>query len=789
MLPVPCTALPPSEGTYMLERLARVAFRRRWLMVIAWIVALVGLNAVSGALGSGATAEFTLPDTESSRVLDLLTEVSPAQSGEEGSAVFHSDLGIADPGVRAQIDTFLADAATIEHVTVVGPFDGQGQISQDGKTAFARLLIEERQQGPNKIPAAVDLLDLRDQTAGDGLAIELGGQIFEDFEPPSSETIGIAGAILVLLLAFGSVLAVGLPIGIAMFGVGTGVAIIGIAGQVIDLPDFATTLAVMIGLGVGIDYALFIVTRYREHLALGEDPEDATAAAIDTAGRAVLFAGTIVIISMLGMLLMGVSFIRGLGIGAALAVLTTMVASLTLLPALLGFVGRRIETTSWAAMIGVVVFDLGLLGLALGAPIFLLIGVVLTVLVVVAGRFVPALKKQAPIHQPTDDETNVWHRWSRTVQRHPWQSLVAGLILLLILAVPMFSMRVGNTDAGNLPTSQTSRRAYDLLSDAFGPGFNGPFVLALEMPQGTLEADLAPLTTALQAQSGVQFVGPATVIPNTNVALWRLIPTTGPQAEETGALIDTLRETVIPASGFPVMVGGQTAIFKDFADFLSGRLPIFMGTVLALSFLLLMAVFRSVLVPLKAVILNLLSIAAAYGVVVAVFQWGWGASVLGLGKGGPIEAFMPMMLFAIVFGLSMDYEVFLLSRMKETYDRTKDNTGAVANGLAATARVITSAAAIMFLVFGSFVLEDTRVIKLFGMGLAIAVLIDATIVRMILVPATMELLGDRNWWLPSWLQRILPTIDVEGGHHEAATTPMSHGVSGEHEVAVGTGAP
>ena len=764
----------------MLARLARASFRRRWLVLVVWIVSLVALNATSASLGSTEEAGFTLPDTESKAVLDLLERAAPRQSGEEGEIVFEVESGVAEPAARAAITEFLAATAAIDGVGSVGdPFTGdRGQVSPDGTVAFARLVLEERQAGPNRLAAASEIVDLR-AAAPDGVRVELGGDLFVDFEPPQSETIGLAAAVFILLLAFGSVLAVGLPIGVALFGIGTGVALIGITGHLVDMPDFTLTLALMIGLGVGIDYALFIVTRYRERLALGDDPETATVLAIDTAGRAVLFAGTIVIISMLGMLLMGVPFIRGLGIGSALAVLTTMIASLTLLPAFLGFAGRRIDLTTWSAVIALVIFNVGLLAFALGVQAMLPVGLAVALVIVVAGRFVPSLRRQAPIHQPSDATTNVWHRWSRAVQRHPWRGVIGGLVVLLVLAAPVFSMRLGNSDNGNLPENQTARGAYDLLAEAFGPGFNGPLLLALDLPAGTGETELGAVATAIAADPGVAFVAPAQVVPDAGVAFWQVVPISGPQDEATTDLIDRLRDDVIPTTGLDVLVGGNTAIFADFSDYLAGRLPIFVGTVLLLSFVLLMAVFRSVLVPLKAVVLNLLSIAASYGVVVAVFQWGWGGSLIGIGKGGPIEAFIPMMLFAIVFGLSMDYEVFLLSRMREEYDRTGDNASAVADGLAATARVITSAAAIMVFVFGSFLLEDLRQIKLFGLGLAIAVFIDATVVRMVLVPATMELLGNRNWWLPGWLARLLPKIDVEG--HVATPPRPTHAGDGDRD--------
>jgi RND superfamily putative drug exporter len=748
----------------VLRRIARFCFRRRWTVIALWIAALVGLGALSGALGETKHAGFEIPSSESREVLDMLKEVSPDQAGTDGQIVFQSATGVNDPQVKGEITAMLDEVAQLRDVQVTSPFSpqGAGQISQDGTVAFARLQFPEF-EGQQQPQVGKDIERLRDQVADPDLRIELGGDVFTKFHPPSSELLGIAAAVFILLLAFGSVLAVGLPIGVALAGIGTGVALIGIAAHLFKMPEFTTTLALMIGLGVGIDYALFIVTRYREGIHAGDDPQDATVTAIDTAGRSVGFAGTIVIISLLGMLLMGVSFINGLAVGAALAVLTTMIASLTLLPALLSFVRRRIDFTTWSAVTALVIVNLGLLVVALGAPGPILVAcIVLAMGVVVAGRFVRPLRQQAPIHQPNDSESNLWHRWSRTIQRHPWRALIGGLTALLVLALPLFGMRLGNSDNGNLPKEQTARRAYDLMADAFGPGFNGPLLLALRVPEGTTQQQLDAATQKIAATEGVQFASPAQVVPGHDVAIWQVVPTTGPQDEATNHLIDRLRDDVVPTTGLPIKVGGMTAIFADFSTYLASRLPIFMGAVLILSFLLLMAVFRSVLVPLKAVVLNLLSIGAAYGVVTAVFQWGWGASLIGVGKGGPIESFMPMMLFAIVFGLSMDYEVFLLSRMKEEYDDHGDNAVAVANGLAVTARVITSAAAIMVCVFGSFLLEDMRQIKLFGLGLAVAVFIDATIVRMLLVPATMELLGDRNWWLPKWLDKVLPHISVEG---------------------------
>jgi RND superfamily putative drug exporter len=523
-----------------------------------------------------------------------------------------------------------------------------------------------------------------------------------------------------LLIAFGSILAAGLPILTALFGIGTGIALVQLTANGLTMPDFTTQAVAMIGIGVGIDYALLIVTRYRQALRDGHQPESAVALAADTAGRSVVFAGTTVVIAVLGMLLINVPAVQGLAIGIALGVLMTMLAAITLLPAVLGFVGHNIDK--------------------LGLP----------------------HKKRAE----GEVRESFWYRWSRFLQRRPWPVAIAGVVILVVLALPVLSMRLAFADAGNRPTSDTTRRAYDLLVEGFGPGFNGPMILAIDMPGGQRDLGaVEQLSQRLQSTRGVAFATPPRTNEAGNAAIVQVFPDSSPQSEQTSNLVDRLRDDVIPPvtqrTDVDVKVGGITAGATDYSNYTAERLPVFIGLVLLLSFLLLMVVFRSVLVPLKAVIMNLLSIGAAYGVIVAVFQWGWLKDLIGVAESGPIEAWVPMMLFAIVFGLSMDYEVFLLSRMKEEYDRTGNNATAVADGLAATARVITAAALIMILVFSAFVLGDDRAIKLFGFGLAIAVFLDATIVRLILVPATMELLGDSNWWIPKWLDRILPTVRVE----------------------------
>jgi RND superfamily putative drug exporter len=485
----------------------------------------------------------------------------------------------------------------------------------------------------------------------------------------------------------------------------------------------------MIAIGVGIDYALFIVTRYREGLSEGMTPECAIMRSLDTAGRAVLFAGGTVIIAILGLFTIGLDMIRGLAVGISIGVLMTMLASLTLLPAILGFVGANID------------------------------------------KFGLPHRRRAE----RAGRESFWYRWSRVIQRRPWPAVLASTAVLLLLTIPLFGLRLGFGDAGNQPTDQTIRRAYDLMSEGFGPGANGPLLLAAETPGGQSDFQaLEGLSRDLNQTEGVVFA--TEPIPNDSgdAAIIQVQPTTSPQDKETAHLVNRLRDNVVPdavaGSSADVKVGGATAGVVDFSRYTADRLPWFIGAVLVLSFLLLMVVFRSLLVPLKAVIMNLLSVGAAYGILVAVFQWGWGDNLLGVGREGPIEAWIPIFLFAVIFGLSMDYEVFLLSRIREEYDRTHDNATAVANGLAVTARVITAAAAIMFCVFMSFVLGDDRSLKMFGFGLAVAVLLDATVVRLVLVPATLELLGDRNWWLPRWLDRILPVVHVEAEEEVVAGT-------------------
>jgi putative drug exporter of the RND superfamily len=755
-------------------RLGSWCHRRRWIVVATWLVGLVVLAIAAGVAGSGFRSEFNLPDVESRRGFDVIDEGFGGRgNGRTGTIVFRAEQGVDDPAVRAAMTSLFAEVAALEGGTLVvrSPFaeGGETQIARDGpdagRIAYAEVEVpdEADQADAERLSGEIE----RRLPVIDGVRIELGGEVFAEFEPPNAELLGLAFAIFILVLAFGSVLAMGLPIGVALAGIGVGSSIVVVLSNVVTMPDFTTTLGLMIGLGVGIDYALFIVTRYREGLHRGHTTEESIRIAIDTAGRAVIFAGTTVVISLLGMLVMGVAFVQGLAVGASVVVAVTMVASVTLLPALLGFAGTRIEVTRWRGIIAASLVATALVGVALSIDP-LRLALPLAVVVLLAGFAVAPLRRELPPRRRKPLRDTAAYRWSHLIQRRPWPAALAGVVVLGVLALPVLALRLGFSDEGNFPTETTTRQAYDLLAEGFGPGFNGPLVLATEVPAGTGPAALESVTAAVGRTPGVELVSP--VFTNDPVAptaaVWRVIPTTAPQDEATEALVDRLRAETLPAAtagtGLDVAVTGGVAIGIDFSDFLAGRLPVFFAAVLALSFLLLMVVFRSLLVPLKAVIMNLLSIAAAYGVVVAIFQWGWLGSVFGTGDGAPIEPFIPMMMFAIVFGLSMDYEVFLLSRVKEEYDRTGDSRTSVADGLAATARVITAAAAIMVVVFGSFLLEPNRIVKLFGVGLAVAILLDATIVRMLLVPATMELLGDRNWWLPRWLDRLLPRVNVEG---------------------------
>ncbi|HZJ26131.1 MAG TPA: MMPL family transporter [Acidimicrobiia bacterium] len=758
------------EGTdSLLRRVGRFSFRRRWLVIGIWIAALLAAGGLSATVGTGYSNAFSDLDSEADQGFAILTDsFGGSAGGREGQIVFVADAGVDDPANRAAVGEYLEEIAAIGGLEVASPYapGGERQIATEGDLAGELAFATVSFPPETGFGGSQDLADQVKEAAPeiDGVRFEYGGEVFGDFQPPDAELLGLAFAVIILIAVFGSVLAMGLPIGMALAGIGTGISLVGLISTVMDMPEFTTTLGLMIGLGVGIDYALFIVTRYREDRGRGMPAELATAHAIDTAGRAVLFAGITVMISLLGMIAMGLGFIRGLGIGAAVIVACSVLASLTLLPALIGAVGDRIEVTRWRGIIAAGLVALGFVGLGLKVSV-LTFALPLAGIVVVLGLFVPILKRPLASRRPKDRQTTRAYRWSRLIQRAPWPAAIVGFVGLLVLALPVLGLRLGFSDTGNAAEGTTNRQAYDLLARGFGPGFNGPLLLVAEVPADTDPAELVEVTATLNDTPGIAAASPPQPNEDGTAVRWIAIPETSPQDAETTTLVRELRTNVLPDGSdgtVDVLVTGRTALSIDFSDYLASRYPLFFTVVLGLSFMLLMMVFRSLMVPIKAVVMNLLSIGAAYGIIVAIFQWGWAKDLFGIGKGGPIEPFVPMMLFAIVFGLSMDYEVFLLSRIKEEYDRTGNNASAVADGLAATARVITAAAAIMVVVFGSFMLEDDRTIKLFGLGLALAVLLDATVVRMLLVPATMELLGDRNWWIPRWIERILPAIHIEG---------------------------
>ena len=708
----------------MLERLASACFRHRWRVIALWLVALVGLFAARGALGGPFADGGRLPGTDSQKAYDLARAEMPNLTDDSATVVFHDPAGLDRPSTAAAVRSYLDQVRALPGISAVtSPFDAPEQRSADGTVAFAT--VELASDHPADTTAAA-MAEKAKALQHPGLDVALGGYLFQDVQVPASEGVGLLAAAIILLIAFGSVVAMGLPLLTAIAGVMASMAALGLWAAAVPTPDFTTQVAMMIGIGVGIDYALFIVTRYRTALQQGLAPHDATVEAMGTAGRAVVFAGCTVMISLLGLLLMRLSFLEGLALGTSTAVLVAVLGAITLLPALLGVVGRRIDRLS--------------------------------------------VHRRRTRRAPRE---TMAHRWARGVQRRPVVAAVVGAGALLLLAAPAFSMRLAVADAGNDPAGSTTRQAYDLLAQGFGPGVNGPLTLVFETPDAAAAAAVPTALDAVAHTPGVVFVTPPVASPSGAIASAQVFPTTAPQSEVTGQLVRHLRSDVLPdalgSSGAVAHVGGQTASDIDFSTVLGERLPWFIGAVLVLSFVLLLAVFRSVLVPLKAVVMNLLSIGAAYGVMVAVFQWGWFGSLFGVSGGAPIEPWAPMMLFAIVFGLSMDYEVFLLSSVKEEYDRTGDNSRAVVEGLSSTARVITAAAAIMVCVFGSFVVADARAIKLIGLGLAIAVLIDATLVRMVLVPATMELLGRANWWLPRWLDRLVPRFAVE--RHPALARP------------------
>ncbi|MGK2950176.1 MAG: MMPL family transporter [Acidimicrobiales bacterium] len=724
-----------------LYHLGRAAVRRRRLVVLIWVGAAVVLGGVAQGSGGTFSDDFRVPGVESQEAIDILRERFPEQSGGRAQIVLHVDEGtLAEPARAEAIAASLRAVAQLDSVVEEPVAVPAGAVRPDSPVAERTALAEVRYSAEITDLGEAALADLDAAMAGArraGVQVELGGDLAQYSAQPetkAAEALGVVAAVFILLFTFGSVIGMGLPIGIALFGLAVSTALMLVLASVVEVSTSAPILGTMIGIGVGIDYALFIVTRHRQHLVEGSTVEDAAGRANATAGQAVIFAGGTVVIAICGLALAGIPLVTTMGLAAAIVVAVMVVASITLLPALFGFAGTRLAVASlpWVRR----------------------------------REARQAARAERLVRLGGAAPLTRWERWGLHVSSHPWRYLGAGTAVLLLLSAPVLSMRLGQTDAGNSPPDSSIRRAYDLLAEGFGPGFNGPLLVVLEHPSDVGPAAEA-LTAALGDDPGVALVAPAQANAAGDTLVLPVIPASAPQAAETTELVHRLRRDHVPAveeaSGAAGYVSGLTAVFIDLSDKVASRLPVFIGAVVGLSFLLLMAVFRSVLVPLKAALMNLVSIGSAYGVVVAVFQWGWLKDVIGLEETVPIVSFVPMFMFAILFGLSMDYEVFLLSRVREEYLHCRDNTASVVRGIASTARVITSAALIMICVFLGFVLGDDPVIKMMGLGLATAVLVDATIVRLVLVPASMRLMGDANWWLPGWLDRLLPALDVEGG--------------------------
>ncbi|HVW19312.1 MAG TPA: MMPL family transporter [Solirubrobacteraceae bacterium] len=726
-----------------MRSIARWSFTHRRLALALWVVALLGLSAIHSAAGSDYRDTFRLGGTESADAIRLLQRAAPQASGDSDQIVVGTSAGrkVTDPAVRTRIASMLREVAELPHVGRVdspyAPGAAASRISKDGTVAYATVTFDDQ---ANAIPTrhVKRLIEVAQGADTHGVRVELGGQAIENAQQQSvgGTGFGFLAAAAVLFFVFGSFLAMLLPLVTTGVALGVGIAVIGLLSHAIQMASFSSELSLLIGLGVGVDYALFIVTRFRQGLLRGLDPETAAVEAIDTSGRAVLFAGVTVCIALLGMIALGVSFLYGVAIASALVVAFTVAAAITLLPAFLGFLGPRVLRRGVRRRLAE------------------------------HGRLAET------------DESPRWAAWASRLARHPALLSTAAALLMVVIAIPFLSMRLGSSDQGNDPTSRTTRQAYDLLAKGFGPGFNGPLQLVAEVPDAGARATFARVVAAAKTTPDVAAVSSMTVLHGHNgasdVALANVFPKGSPQDASTTDLVNRLRDETIPSAtrGGPahlhVMVGGMTAIFEDFSHVLSSKLPLFIGIVVGLSFLLLLLVFRSVVIPAMASLMNLLSAAAAFGVITAVFQKGWGMELIGVDRAGPIEAFLPVMVFAILFGLSMDYEVFLVSRIYEEWHKRGDNREAISHGLAATGRTITAAAAIMILVFAAFVLGGERVIKLFGVGLAAAVLLDALLVRSVLVPGLMLLIGRANWWLPRRLGRFLPRLNVEGGGARAA---------------------
>ncbi|MET9828366.1 MMPL family transporter [Streptomyces sp. NPDC006385] len=715
--------------------LARWCVQRRLVAVLLWLLAFGGVSAAAVVTGTAYSNDYEVPGTESGRATQLLKDGFPGLGGDSDTVVWHTTSGtVRAADVEQTMTRTLDTIADLPGVAAVGsPYDKQGaaQISADGRTAYATVTFDTGAENLDKGEAQA-VVSTAEAAEADGLRVELGGSAVGLTESPGghlAEVVGVAVAAVVLFLAFGSLAASLLPIATALIGVGTAYAGIALLGHAMTVADFAPMLGMLIGLGVGIDYALFIVTRHRRGLKRGLSVTESITNAVATTGRAVVFAGATVCIALLGMLILRLGFLNGVAIAASLTVVLTVAASVTLLPALLSFIGMRALSRRE--------------------------------------------RRRLAEHGPEPElPTGFAARWSAFVERHPKALGAIALAVITVLALPTLGLRLGTSDQGNNPESSTTRQAYDLLADGFGPGVNGPLTLVTEVDGGDDKLALDNLDATLRTTEGIASVTPVTFDAGGDIAYLTVVPESSPQSQQTSDLVDRLRSEVLPraetGTSLDVHVGGMTAGYDDFADVIVGKLPLFVGVVVGLGCLLLLLAFRSVGIPLKAAVMNVAAVAAAFGIVVAIFQWGWGSELLGLGRAGPIEPFLPVIMVSVLFGLSMDYQVFLVSRMYEEWLETGDNRRAVRVGLAETSRVINSAAVIMISVFLAFVLSGDRVIAMFGIALAAAVALDAFVLRTLLVPALMHMLGGANWWLPRWLDKRMPRISIEPPESRAA---------------------
>ncbi|MFC3575422.1 MMPL family transporter [Streptomyces yaanensis] len=708
--------------------LARWCVRNRLVTVLLWLIAFAGVSAAAAATGSAYSNDYAVPGTESNRAAQLLEKGFPSLGGDSDTVVWHTSPGSVNAADVEQAMTRaldrIADLPGVASVT--SPYEGShgGQVSRDGRTAYATITFDQQTENIGKGEAQA-VVDTAKAAETGGLEVELGGGAISLTQSQGghlAEIVGVVVAAVVLFLAFGSLAASLLPIATALIGVGTAYAGIGLLGHAMTVADFAPMLGMLIGLGVGIDYALFIVTRHRRNLKRGVPVAEAAVSAVATTGRAVVFAGATVCIALLGMLILRLGFLNGVAVAACLTVILTVAASVTLLPALLSFIGPRALSRRE--------------------------------------------RRRLYEHGPEPEvPTGLAARWSAFVERHPKKLGVVALAVMAVLALPTLSLHLGTSDQGNDPKSSTTRQAYDRLAEGFGPGVNGPLTLVTHVGGAEDKLALDNLDSTLAATKGVASVSPATYNTSGDTAYLTVVPDSAPQDRQTSDLVHRLRSEVLPraeqGTSLDLHVGGVTAGYDDFAAVIVGKLPLFVGVVIGLGCVLLLLAFRSLGIPLKAAAMNVAAVASAFGVVVAIFQWGWGSELLGLGRAGPIEPFLPVIMVSVLFGLSMDYQVFLVSRMYEEWLETGDNRRAVRVGLAETSRVINSAAVIMISVFLAFVLSGDRVIAMFGIALAAAVALDAFILRTLLVPALMHLLGGANWWLPSWLERRLPRISIE----------------------------